>query len=130
MKSLGQLSLDYDFSYFYFAYMKNKNREKFDFIFGFDENKDISIKKYIAYAERIISKMEEILLRYPSNKSDFGRLLAKNGLTIAENLGAVWFSTNRAIDAIRYEDQHFISIKYNALKRWKKIIEINGGNCD
>lgn len=74
--------------------------------------------------------MEEILLRYPDNKIDFGRLLSKNGLTTAENLGAVWFSIDRAIDTMRYEDQHFISIKYNALKRWEKIIKLHGGNCD
>lgn len=104
------------------ANIKCNNKKRFEKMMSYDKNELISIQKFIDHIEATLHNMGNILHMYET-RSDYGRLLAKLGLSETKNLVQPYVTDSTAVFQIRLTSQDFMMVRDSSLEKWEKIIQ-------
>lgn len=109
-------------SYNYISLMKFSSPKKYQYIKSLNNDLVKATKQYIEECKIIIEKMQNLLNRY-INKSDYGRYANSLGFGSKKNLAALYNTDEKICFISRSEDKEYLTIPYNVIERYKKILE-------
>jgi hypothetical protein len=111
--NLRQLSIEEGFNNSYFSAMRNTNRSKFERVFGFDENKKVSLEKYKKYVEYLKCDVEEIYYYLKDNKKIKDFVENHTSYKTVQDFDRALFSVT----------ENTIKLYYSKVLKWEEIKE-------
>ena len=121
--SLVDFSNEIGISKNYFYQIKRQSPNKYQYIFSLDSDKIKSIKKYVKYVEAILQQMEKILIDENFIGIKYGNIIKKISNT-SKKAYHNYYTDCKIVFQSRFKDKDFLTLKYDTLLRFEKIIKV------